>query len=224
MPQRRGLHCLGATDVRTPYHILCVLLVSVFVAACDIPPPGGMSPAEPSEAPTGEPTPADPAPGAQEEFQLPFECGERWRLDTWAHAPALDMVREPDQTGTEGAVLVAPAAGVVNESFTHANAGNVIQIDHGDGEFTTYLHLQSRAVEVGTEVAQGDEIGRVGRTGPTANDHPHLHLEFAIDANGDGRASWGTAGSERVTPTFDGVEYGQRNGETSRDVTSNNTC
>jgi hypothetical protein len=176
-------------------------------------------PAEPSESPTG-----DPAPAAQEEFQLPFECGERWRLDTWAHAPALDMVREPDQTGTEGAVLVAPAAGVVNESFTHANAGNVIQIDHGEGEFTTYLHLQSRAVEVGAEVAQGDQIGRVGRTGPTANNHPHLHFEFAVDADGDGRARWGTAGSERVAPTFDGVEYGQSNGQTSRDVTSNNSC
>lgn len=156
------------------------------------------------------------------DFQLPFPCGQEWRLDTWGHAPALDMVREPDQEGTEGAQLVAPADGVVTQSFRHDNAGEVIQIDHGDGWFTTYLHLQSRSVDEGDEVAQGDQIGQVGRTGPTANDHPHLHFELAVDEDGDGEASWGFEGSERVRPWFDGVEYGQANSETWRDVESGN--
>jgi hypothetical protein len=155
-------------------------------------------------------------------FQLPFVCGDQWRLDTWGHAPALDMVREPNQVGTEGALLVAPAAGTVNQSFRHANAGNMIQLDHGGGWFTTYLHLQSRAVSVGQQVSRGQTIGRVGRDGPTANDHPHLHYELAIDANGDGQASWGAANTERVRPWFNGVEYGQANGMTWRDVTSQN--
>jgi LPXTG-motif cell wall-anchored protein len=166
-----------------------------------------------------------PVAAAQEgrpDLQLPFECDQAWRLDTWAHAPALDMVREPDQHGTEGAPLIAPADGVVNQSFRHDNAGEVIQIDHGGGWFTTYLHLQSRSVATGEEVAQGDGIGRVGRTGPTANDHPHLHFELGVDEDGDGRASWGFAGSERVRPSFDGVEYGQGNNRTWRDVTSAN--
>lgn len=155
-------------------------------------------------------------------FQLPFVCGQVWRLDSWGHAPALDMVREPDQQGTEGALLVAPAAGVVNMSFYHDNAGNVVQIDHGAGYFTTYLHMQSRSVEVGDLVVRGDEIGAVGRTGPTSNDHPHLHFELGIDGDGDGEASWGFEGAERVNPWFDGVEYGQRNGLTWRDIESMN--
>jgi LPXTG-motif cell wall-anchored protein len=155
-------------------------------------------------------------------FQLPFPCGETWRLDSWGHAPALDMVREPDQEGTEGSRLVAPAGGTVVESFRHDNAGEVVQIDHGGGWFTTYLHLDSRAVGVGDEVQQGDDIGRVGRTGPTANDHPHLHFELAVDEDGDGSASWGFSGSERVRPWFDGVEYGQEDGRTWRDVESAN--
>jgi hypothetical protein len=217
----------GAIDVRTSCTILLVSLLSVFAVACDVPGPGGGGDApEPAAnedpAPSETETPPDDTSSAQ--FQLPFPCGEEWRLDTWAHAPALDMVREPDQTGTEGALLVAPADGVVNESFTHDNAGNVIQIDHGDGQFTTYLHLEARSVAVGDEVAQGQEIGRVGRTGPTANNHPHLHFEFATDADGDGSASWGTAESERVRPAFDGVEFGQSNGQTWRNVTSNNSC
>jgi LPXTG-motif cell wall-anchored protein len=161
---------------------------------------------------------ADDRPG----FQLPFPCGETWRLDSWGHAPALDMVREPDQEGTEGSLLIAPAAGTVVESFRHDNAGEVVQIDHGGGWFTTYLHLDSRAVGVGDEVQLGDDIGRVGRTGPTANDHPHLHFELAVDENGDGSASWGFSGSERVRPWFDGVEYGQDDGRTWRDVESGN--
>jgi len=157
-----------------------------------------------------------------EGFQLPFVCGDKWRLDSWGHAPALDMVREPDQHGTEGAPLLAPAAGVVNMSFYHDNAGNVVQIDHGEGWFTTYLHMESRSVEVGAVLVRGDMIGAVGRTGPTSNDHPHLHFELGIDGDGDGEASWGFAGAERVNPWFGGVEYGQSNGLTWRDVESLN--
>lgn len=162
------------------------------------------------------------AAGERPDFQLPFPCGQEWRLDSWGHAPAIDMVREPDQHGTEGALLIAAADGVVEESFRHDNAGNVIQIDHGGGWFTTYLHLESRSVEAGDEVEQGDEIGRVGRTGPTANNHPHVHFELAVDEDGDGSASWGFEGSERVRPWFDGVEYGQADGRTWRNVESAN--
>ncbi|MBC6470702.1 M23 family metallopeptidase, partial [Actinomadura alba] len=164
------------------------------------------------------------AAGPRPAFQLPFPCGQKWRLDTWAHAPALDMVKEPDQVGTEGALLVAPAAGRVNQSFYHSNAGNMIQIDHGGGWFTTYIHLQSRAVGVGANVAQGATIGRVGKTGPTSNGHPHLHMEQAIDADNNGSATWGAEGTERVAAVFNGVNYGTTDGMTWRNVTSNNGC
>lgn len=154
-------------------------------------------------------------------FQLPFTCGDSWRLDTWGHNPALDMVREPDQHGTEGAPLLASEAGTVNLSFWHDNAGNVVQINHGDGYFTTYIHLESRSVEVGDTVARGEGIGFVGRTGAGANDHPHLHFELGFDADGDGQASWGAAGSERINASFDGVEYAGA-AQTWREVVSNN--
>jgi Peptidase family M23/Tachylectin/FG-GAP-like repeat len=154
-------------------------------------------------------------------FQLPFECDQQWRLDTWGHNPALDMVREPDQVGTEGAALLAPAAGTVNQSFIHDNAGNVIQINHGGGHFTTYLHLQSRAVSVGAQVRQGQLIGRVGRTGPTSNNHPHLHYEQGFDSDGSGGVTWGFEGAERVPATFNGVTY-TGSSKTWRNVTSRN--
>ena len=158
-------------------------------------------------------------------FQLPFPCGQKWRLNTWdsTHAPSLDMVREP-QSQTEGSPLVAPAAGTVNMSFLHENAGHVIQINHGGGHFTTHIHLQSRAVGVGTSVRQGQFIGRVGHTGETANGVPHLHYEQGYDSNGDGRASWGFEGAERVTARFNGVAYGPAPGGEWRNVVSRNGC
>jgi hypothetical protein len=154
-------------------------------------------------------------------FQLPFQCGLQWRLDTWGHNPALDMVREPNQVGTEGALLLAPAAGTVNQSFFHSNAGNMIQINHGGGHFTTYLHLQSRAVGVGARVVQGQQIGRVGKTGPTSNGHPHLHYEQGFDSNGNGSVTWGFSGAERVAASFGGVSYTGAS-RTWRNVTSRN--
>ncbi|MEO3883818.1 peptidoglycan DD-metalloendopeptidase family protein [Nonomuraea sp. B5E05] len=165
--------------------------------------------------------PASAAPN----YQLPFPCGQKWRLNTWdsTHAPALDMVREP-QSETEGSLLVAPASGTVNQSYYHDNAGNMIQINHGGGHFTTYIHLQSRAVSVGDRVTQGQAIGRVGHTGPTSNGTPHLHYEQGYDANGDGRASWGSEGAERVTAVLGGKAYGPAPGGEWRNVESRNGC
>jgi len=169
---------------------------------------------------------------ARPNFQLPFQCGQQWRLDSYSkeHAPALDMVREPDQQGTEGSLVVASASGTVKLSFYHENtpgandgAGNVIQIDHGGGWFTTYLHLQSRSVQAGQKVAQGQEIGHVGKTGKTSNGTPHLHFEQAFSKNGSGTATWGEPKSDRVPAVFDGVNYGQ-DSKTWRNVTSHNSC
>ena len=60
---------------------------------------------------------------------------------------------------------------------------------------------------VGAQVRQGQLIGRVGKTGPTSNGHPHLHYEQGFDSNGNGSVTWGFAGAERVAASFNGVTY-----------------
>src|SRR5688572_30820127 len=88
---------------------------------------GGLVAATPATAVTATPAaPAAPASVPAEaqaapKFQLPFACGQKWQLNTWAHSPALDMVKEPTQHGTEGAALLAPASGTVVASFWHNN-------------------------------------------------------------------------------------------------------
>jgi hypothetical protein len=162
-----------------------------------------------------------PEAAARPNFQAPFPCGTAIRAESFGHAPALDIFRNPT-SATEGAQLVAPAPGVVNQSYSNpSGAGNIIQIDHGGGWFTTYIHLQSRAVGVGHRVVRGTTIGRVGHTGETSNGVPHLHFEMAVDRNGDGQAEWGYANNERTTPVFNGVTYGQGNSQTYQ-ITSRN--
>ncbi|WP_170191960.1 M23 family metallopeptidase [Saccharothrix syringae] len=160
--------------------------------------------------PLGPPAQAAARPA----FQAPFQCGRQIRMESFGHAPALDIFRVPT-SATEGEPLIAPAAGRVNQSYSNpSGAGNIIQIDHGGGWFTTYIHLQSRAVGVGAQVAAGTPIGRVGHTGETSNGVSHLHFEMAVDRNGDGRAEWGYPNDERVAPVFNGVTYGQSNNGT----------
>jgi len=53
--------------------------------------------------------------------------------------------------------------------------GKTVIIDHGEGLATVYAHCSSLSVAPGTNVSQGQCIGRVGSTG--ASTGPHLHFE-----------------------------------------------
>jgi murein DD-endopeptidase MepM/ murein hydrolase activator NlpD len=133
------------------------------------------------------------------------------------------MVKEPNQAGTLGSRLLASAKGTVSLSHYEPGAGHVVQINHGKGWYSTYIHLKKRSVSKGQRVRAGQTIGQVGRSGTNANKHPHLHYEQAYDANRDGRATWGLAGSERVKSVFNGKSYGGKN-KTWRKVRSRNAC
>ena len=158
------------------------------------------------------------------DFQLPFECEQPWTLNNgaWDHNPALDMARGDDWNETEGSTLLAPADGEIIRSDWNDDPGHVIQISHGDDYYTTHIHLDSRAVEVGDQVSQGDVIGAVGRTGNTSNDTPHLHFELGYDTEDKGYATWGDVGTDRIPGWFDGVEYDAADGTTWEAVESNN--
>ncbi|WP_367038375.1 M23 family metallopeptidase [Streptomyces sp. Je 1-332] len=120
---------------------------------------------------------------------MPLPCGQKWRVNTWdaQHWPALDMVREP-QHKTEGSTVRAAASGTVRFAKWDGGAGNVVQIKHSYGYYTTYLHLKKRSVKAGQKVKRTTKIGTVGQTGSNGNT-PHLHFEVA---KGKGNANhWG---------------------------------
>ena len=56
-----------------------------------------------------------------------------------------------------------------------------VNIDHGDGTYSRYLHLNTISVQKGQRVSKGDVVGTTGQWGPKgANEYAlHLHLEIA---------------------------------------------
>lgn len=155
------------------------------------------------------------APGPRPKFELPFACGQRWQLTTYAsHNPEhkkLDMYRA-DGT-TEGSVVRASAPG---EVIGLPDPGGV-KLDHGGRWNTLYLHMTRISVEVGDEVEQGQPIGRVGSVSTTA---AHLHYEQLFDGDGDG---WAFT-SEMRHPVVQGETYRLDADDTFPVVRSTNNC
>lgn len=76
----------------------------------------------------------------------------------------------------QGADIVAAADGRVCASGdNHESKGNWLEIDHGGGLKTRYMHNHSNKVQSGQFVRQGDVIAFVGSTGRSTG--PHLHFE-----------------------------------------------
>ena len=59
-----------------------------------------------------------------------------------------------------------------------APAGNYVVIDHGNGEFSIFMHLKRGSVKVktGDRIARGQQIAEVGASGSSL--FPHLHYEL----------------------------------------------
>ena len=91
--------------------------------------------------------------------------------------------------------IYAAAAGTVKEQSTRDDFGNQLVIDHGNGVFTRYAHLQEfgAGIKVGQSVRAGDVIGLMGNTASYIIAR-HLHYEVLL---GD----WGgQAGSFALKP------------------------
>lgn len=84
-----------------------------------------------------------------------------------------------DIAAPEGAPVRAAAAGrvAVAESDLFYTGGTVL-IDHGHGLSSIYVHLKSLAVKPGAMVAQGEEIGAVGKTGRASGAHLHFGVSW----------------------------------------------
>jgi hypothetical protein len=160
------------------------------------------------------PSAANAAMGDRPDFKLPFPCGQTWELKTYyGHNPD-DMKLDMYNTGgeTNHADVVASAGGVVHEWFDPGG----IEIDHGNGWFTVYLHMDER-VAVGTHVSEGDWVGKVGTAGTSV---PHLHYEQLYDSDGNGDGETG----EMVHPVVQGTEYSLSPDGPFPQVTSQNAC
>jgi hypothetical protein len=71
-----------------------------------------------------------------------------------------------------------PDPGVFTELGIVSVDGNHVVIDHGNGLYSFYAHLQkgSIKVKVGDKVQAGDELGLLGNTGNSSAPHMHFHI------------------------------------------------
>lgn len=74
-----------------------------------------------------------------------------------------------------GTPVAAAAFGTVTYAgWKNNGGGNIIDIDHGNGVFTTYAHLSVIKVATGQTVVMGQLIALSGATGNVTG--PHLHF------------------------------------------------
>ena len=74
--------------------------------------------------------------------------------------------------------------GVVVKSYYSNTYGNVVFLKHPSNYVTVYAHLNKRTVTGGQMIKQGDEIGKMGRTGQATGIHLHFEshqLEWRYD-------------------------------------------
>ncbi len=86
-----------------------------------------------------------------------------------------------DMACPAGTEIYASRGGLVVIARWSDSAGNYVQIDHGDGFRSVYMHMTNYIVQEGDYVAPGQLIGYVGNTGLSKGDHLH----FGISYNGE---------------------------------------
>jgi hypothetical protein len=84
-----------------------------------------------------------------------------------------------DWSAPAGAPVHVAGSGTVIQSDYSPSYGNLVVVDHGDGWTTRYAHMQGPGALVGTQVEEGDSIGKVGSTGRSTGNH--LHFETRKD-------------------------------------------
>lgn len=103
--------------------------------------------------------------------------GYGWRDDPFRHTQRFHSGADfPSKLGTP---IAAAGNGIVTFAGRASGYGNMVLIDHGGGVTTLYGHLRRIEVDRGSNIAAGDRIGQVGRTGRATG--PHLHFEVRID-------------------------------------------
>ena len=85
-----------------------------------------------------------------------------------------------DLAAPENTPIYAARSGVVTIATDSSSAGYYVQIDHGDGYKSIYMHMTYFVVSAGQQVSQGQVIGYCGSTGISTGSHLH----FGISQNG----------------------------------------
>ena len=85
-----------------------------------------------------------------------------------------------DIAAPAGSPVAAADGGKVSRAGWNGGYGYSVTIDHGNGKYTIYNHLQEYNVQKGDAVTKGQQIAKVGSTGISTGPH----LDFQVRVNG----------------------------------------
>ena len=156
--------------------------LATYVPPTTKPPVSTPATTNPQAPESSDPHPDSNAPSASWLRPVPYYTltspfGMRFHplLNIWRMHNGVDLAC------AEGTPIYASRGGVVSvASYQEDGAGNYVQINHGDGYSSIYMHMIYYVVSTGDYVAAGQVIGYVGSTG--LSDGNHLH--FGISYNG----------------------------------------
>jgi murein DD-endopeptidase MepM/ murein hydrolase activator NlpD len=110
--------------------------------------------------------------------ETPFRSSD---VPSWRHSGI-------DIPARRGAAVSAPAAGNVVDVGEYVLSGRTLVIDHGQGVYSAYFHLDTTLVRKGDQVRAGRTIARVGSTGLSTG--PHLHYAIYVHGRDVDPAAW----------------------------------
>ena len=94
--------------------------------------------------------------------------------------------RGVDVASPSGALVRAPAAGVVSFAGTVPGGGRTVTIQTADGYSVTLVHLGAIAVEREQQVAEGAGVGSAGGSGRPEHAETYVHLGVRVTADPNG--------------------------------------
>ena len=83
-----------------------------------------------------------------------------------------------DLAAPTGRPIYATRAGTVDTATYNGSAGYYVQINHGDGYKSIYMHMTHYVVKSGQHVSQGQVIGYCGSTGGSTGPHLHFGISY----------------------------------------------
>jgi murein DD-endopeptidase MepM/ murein hydrolase activator NlpD len=105
-----------------------------------------------------------------------MSSGFGYRSDPFSGAGA--MHAGLDFRGPIGTPILAAAPGKIVFVGQKSGYGNVVEVDHGQGILTRYAHLSGFTTRVGTQVAAGEQIAKMGSTGRSTGSHLHFEVRL----------------------------------------------
>ena len=125
-------------------------------------------------------------------YKLPIPAGVPWIITQGPHGTFShwgNSLHAYDIAPQSARCVVAMRAGIVythdlglRQDHAHHSFGNYITIDHGNGEFSHYAHLQSGTfvVQNGQKVEQGQALAIAGNSGYTLGEGGGFHVHVSV--------------------------------------------